>query len=63
MEIIEEELWLISGDNPLKAAWLLFHQCRRKEKSFEYDTLSLFWLIDRACGTERRWNGFKPSLS
>jgi hypothetical protein len=43
---IKEGPQLISGDNLLKAGRILFDLCRQKEKIFEYDTLSLFWLID-----------------
>jgi hypothetical protein len=48
MGIIEEEPRLISGDNPLKV--FVFCSVSAIRRSFDYDTLSLFSLIDRECG-------------
>jgi hypothetical protein len=48
MGIIEEEPQLISGDNPLKV--FVFCSVSAIRRSSDYDTLSLFSLIDRECG-------------
>jgi hypothetical protein len=51
---IKEEPPLIFGANLLKTA--PFCSISVVRGSFEYDTLSLFWLIDSTCGTQRKWN-------
>jgi hypothetical protein len=52
--ITKERRPLIPGDNPLKPA--RFCSISAVRKSFEYDTLSFFWQIDRVRSTQRRLN-------
>jgi hypothetical protein len=58
--IIKEEPQPIPGDNPFEAA--RFCSISAVRRSLEYDTLSLFWLIDMAYVTQRRWNFFQVTL-